>query len=155
MSKINLKCSNVDCQTSLTFLKSLSGSMQECTNCGQKLYLPGLSKLEDQNLSLASSTQSVDRPQKLYSAGPVSSLERDDRGQKTRKVKMGSGCLAMLAVMFGITILGVGANLIVGLGEKTMGVFMLLSGIGGIVAFVYFGYWATETEDKFQDRRRH
>lgn len=156
MSQINLNCTNRNCNADLTFSSSQMGSMQSCPNCGQKLYVPEEMTQElEEFVPHKPPTKTFERPQQLYSAGPVRSLERDDRGQRTRKVKMGSGCLAMFAVMFAVVILGVGYNLIIGMGEKMMGLFTILAGLGGIVAFVYFGYWATETEDRFEDRRRH
>ena len=154
MSLINLNCTNRDCSAELTFHSSQMGSMQSCPDCGQKLYIPGERKEEAQEFTAQKSLYDFKNPTQFYSASTVKSLERDDSGQRTRKVKMGSGCLAMFAVMFGVVILGVGYNLIIGVGEKMLGFFTILAGLGGIVAFVYFGYWATETNDRFEDRRR-
>jgi len=134
------------------------GTIQKCPNCGQKIFVP-----EDDVQSLqeyvppttGKPIQTAHKPDAIYGYPAARSMERGSQVHKSRKVKMSAGCTGMLAVMFGIFILGFGYNLISELSEGAVGFFIILAGLGGLAAFVYFGYWATESEDRFEDRSRH
>jgi len=59
---------------------------------------------------------------------------------------MGSGCFAMLAVMFAMTVIAIGLTQVWRSNpEKVWAICALIAGLGGLVAFVFFGYIATES----------
>lgn len=61
----------------------------------------------------------------------------------------------MIAVMLAISLVGYGIGQITGLSDQQVkGWIMLCAGLGGVAAFVFFGYIATETAESSHDQGR-
>ncbi len=149
MSDIIFSCTNRSCNYELSFDAGEAGSMAFCPNCGQKLIVPEpVANVQQQVVPKTPPAATPSQPPLR-----VRQREEGDYQRRTRrKVKMGAGCLAMMAVLFTFFILALGYNTIVGITDTTGGLITIGAGIGGIGAFFYFGYWATETEDDTRDR---
>ena len=65
MSQINLNCTNRNCNAELSFSANQMGSMQSCSNCGQKLYVPEDNSQELQEYVPQKPVQNIQRPQTL------------------------------------------------------------------------------------------
>src|SRR5690348_9469326 len=109
MTGINFQCTN--CGQPLNYAPEQAGSLQECFRCHQRLIVPG-----------AAST-GLPVPVAQAGAPPVSPSgytansytqplyqheERSREAHVSRKLKMGAGCFAMLAVMFAVSLVGYG-----------------------------------------------
>jgi Flp pilus assembly pilin Flp len=66
--------------------------------------------------------------------------------QSSRKLKMGSGCFAMLAVMFAVALVATGVGIVTEVDQKKLtGWSILFAGVAGLAAFIFFGYFARES----------
>lgn len=147
---VSVSCTS--CGNALTFSSDHSGSIQECGHCGQKIIVPGNAEMAPSSSQLVpqKAPQTV-AAQTFYSY----QQERAQAAQSSRKLKMGSGCFAMLAVMFAVALMAAGFGQLFEINkEKLLGLSMLVAGMLGLMAFVYFGYIATETAISSSDRGR-
>jgi hypothetical protein len=81
--------------------------------------------------------------------------ERLREAHTSRKLKMGAGCFAMLAVMFAVSLVGWGIGQIAEVSDRQLqGWTTLIAGLAGVAAFVFFGYIATETAERSSDQGR-
>lgn len=81
--------------------------------------------------------------------------ERHLESQTARRLNMGSGCFAMLAVMFAFGVLSAGITFIFGQSQVITGIALVVGSLAGIAAFMFFGYFAAETtsSSRGSDRR--
>lgn len=153
MSDLRVNCTNQDCNSKLVFSREYMGSIQSCPNCGVELLIP---KIEPKPYA-SPTNQPFPSPYeaKGIQQAPITySGVTEDGGKRTRKVRVGSGCLAMMAVMFAFAILVFGYSLMFDITPGIYGLFVVMTGIAGIGAFAYFGYFAQETENNYRDERK-
>lgn len=151
MAEVSLLCTS--CRRQISFDPQYVGSIQQCPHCGQQVIVPNaasansLSALAVQAAPVVPVTPIVER-QAQY-------VERAQEAQTSRRLKMGSGCFAMLAVMFAVGLVGTGVGILTEVDEqKLFGLSAVIGGLAGLAAFVFFGYIATETASSSSDRGR-
>jgi predicted RNA-binding Zn-ribbon protein involved in translation (DUF1610 family) len=156
MADVSVACTS--CRREISFDVQHGGSIQQCPHCGQQLIVPNAAQgTASSNLPAALAA----RPSPVPAATPVVErhmhyMERAQEAQTSRKLKMGSGCFAMLAVMFAVGLVGTGiAVLFPEVDQQRLyGLSAVFAGLAGLAAFVYFGYIATETASSSSDRGR-
>jgi len=156
MADVSLACTS--CRREISFDVQYGGSVQQCPHCGQQLIVPNAS---NPTSAATLPAKLAAQPPPAPSATPVVErhmhyVERAQEAQTSRKLKMGSGCFAMLAVMFAVGLVGTGvAILLPELDQQRLyGLSAVFAGLAGLAAFVYFGYIATETASSSSDRGR-
>lgn len=155
MTPIHVACPNPACNRALSYDSRFGGTTQQCPHCGQQLILPGapaqLAPVPPVPQYFATATPAARPPSQV-----AYQHERSVDAHASRRLKMGQGCFAMLAVMFAVAIVGVGvAWLSKDDAKQTVGaVAAVAAGLAGLAAFVFFGYFAVETAHKSQDTGR-
>jgi hypothetical protein len=150
MADIKFQCTN--CGEHLNFVPEHAGTVQECFRCHQRVIVPGSAAIMATSAPAATppSYQSTAVAQPLYHHE-----ERSREAHVSRKLKMGAGCFAMIAVMFAVSLVGYGIGRIADVPDRQLqGWTTLIAGLAGVVAFIFFGYWATETAERSQDQGR-
>jgi hypothetical protein len=148
MPEIYFQCPG--CRGQLGFAPEQAGTTQQCLGCGQQVIVP----------SQAPGNVPTPVVPRAYSPNiPTQPLfhqeERSREAHTARKLKMGAGCFAMLAVMFAVGLVGWGIGHITDLPDRQIeGWSGLIAGLAGVAAFVFFGYFATETAEKQHDQGR-
>lgn len=156
MSDLTLNCTNPACQRLLSFDQALAGSIQQCPQCAQRIIVPELIFASPQTeiVPAASSIAhpiSAPLPVAPQPVLPIREQQQQTEFHTARKLNMGAGCFAMMAVMFAVGILGAGASAVISSilpefnGNLLDGLSFMLAGLLGLGAFVFFGYIATET----------
>ena len=151
MTGISFQCTNPNCSHQVTFPPEQAGMVQHCPHCGQRLIVPGTSVV-----AIAPMPPPSGAPPAVNVAGQQSVYHQHERSVEqhmSRTLKMGQGCFAMLAVMFAIGLVGWGVGNIVD-APKWWSWTALIAGLAGVVAFVFFGYYATETAEASKDHGR-
>ncbi len=156
MADVLLSCTNQSCRRPIAFDAQHAGSIQQCPHCGQRVIVP------DPAPANAPGALAVQPPAPI-AVTPVEERpvpyayqqERSLEARTSRRLKMGSGCFAMLAVMFAVGLIATGIGTLTEIDEdKLWGLSALVGGIAGLAAFVFFGYVATETASASTDRGR-
>jgi DNA-directed RNA polymerase subunit RPC12/RpoP len=145
-------CTNPKCQRQLSFEPSTVGTIQLCPYCSQRVIVPDLLPPESQAAIVPS--QAAPSAVVMPFVSSAQQQEHHQESQTARKLNMGSGCFAMIAVMFAFGILGIGATYILGESRLVQGGLFMLAGIAGLAAFVFFGYIATETSSSSKGSER-
>ena len=152
MATISMWCPQ--CQSPLYFEESQIGSVQHCPACKQAVIVPPAQR------GVVATAPNMMRVTGPHAAGAATASanamqERSVEQHQARKVNMGSGCFAMLAVMFAVAIMGAGIGALFELDpRKLYAVSAMVAGLGGLIAFVFFGYIATETASASSSRGR-
>jgi hypothetical protein len=77
---------------------------------------------------------------------PFVQQERASHHITSRKINMGGGCLAMLAVFAAFTLIGGGLTFVFNfISQALCGIWMILGALASIAAFAFFGYFASES----------
>jgi hypothetical protein len=148
MAVISMWCTNPNCKQALHFDASLVNTMQHCSHCGQAVIVPNVA-----TVPAAPNHQRVTVGQAVAPGVRVPIQERSAESTRSRRLSMGSGCFAMLAVVFAMTIVAAGLSFIPGANyQKIWAICALIAGLGGLIAFVFFGYIATETASTHRGR---
>lgn len=168
MPVVAFTCTNPNCQRQITFDQEAVGTVQQCPHCSQRVIVPDLVTSNAQTAIVPVSTAApvpVPTIAPVYNQPPQATQyqqqERHIESQTARKLNMGSGCFAMLAVMFAFLVLAIGSSFIIGSfvpnfnPQFIFGVMSMIGGLAGLAAFVFFGYIATETTSNTRgsDRR--
>lgn len=155
MAQLPLSCTNPDCRHQMSFDTQQAGSVQRCPRCGQRIIVPDTAAAGVPALAVQPSTVTAPNAQVERPAHFSFQQERAMEAQTSRRLKMGSGCFAMLAVMFAVTLFGFGIGTVADVDPKKLwGWAAMIAGLAGLAAFVYFGYIATETASSSSDRGR-
>lgn len=151
MSVVPVLCTNPQCHCPLAFDQSTIGSIQQCPHCAQRLIVPDIATTDTQLVPVVSVSPTNSLPAQSLSAPQQ---ERHLEHQTARRLNMGSGCFAMFAVLFVVAILGMGVTTMIGNSAVVYGSLYILAALGGLAAFVFFGYIATETSSRSQGSDR-
>ena len=155
MNFVNQNCVNPECETELEFSIDQIGTVQSCSNCGQKMRI---------RINQSPVKDDFDKRQKtiLKETSQYSSYIKNQNQssfRKKKKVKAGSGCMAMMAVILGCIVITIGLSIGSDVSWSSIGKIFSFAGIAGVAAFAYFGYFAVEEEDSHSDgqksKRRH
>jgi DNA-directed RNA polymerase subunit RPC12/RpoP len=154
MAQVSFPCTNPNCGRQLFFDTQQVGSVQQCPHCAQRIIVPdavaNLPALPVQPSTVIAPNPQVERP-----AQYAFQQERAIEAQTSRRLKMGAGCFAMIAVMFAVALFGFGVGTVAEVDPKKLwGWSSMIAGLAGLAAFVYFGYIATETASSSSDRGR-
>lgn len=150
---IEVTCTNRNCSENLTFEAEMSGSVQTCSNCGQQLIVPQFSSSAE-SVSKVPAVASSSAPKPVNIPSTQSQVyyqptyqERAGSAKRSRKVNTSAGCVSLVAVLvaFGVMILGV--SFITEIKDNMIGWIIIIGALLSIGAFVFFGYFATETID--------
>jgi hypothetical protein len=155
VAQISLFCTNPDCKRPIAFDAVQANTVQPCPHCGQQLFVPAppASHAAVQAVPPAPMAHTPMVAQPVQYA--FSQHERSQEAQITRRLRMGSGCFAMLAVMFAVGLMSAGFISALGIDDQRLwGLATMVGGIAGLAAFVYFGYVAQETDAKSSDKGR-
>ena len=158
MSTVSFVCTNPNCQRQIVFEQTAVGTVQQCPFCTQRLIVPDAAPLAPQVAVMPAYTAptmhiSTQQP-------PAHQQERHIESQTARKLNMGSGCFAMIAVIFAFAILSFGASQVLTSINPNAntgvvgGILLMLGGLAGLGAFVFFGYIATETSSSSKGSER-
>ena len=154
MTEVSFLCTR--CRHQISFKAEQVNSIQECPNCGQQVLVPS-AQLADSAMALTVQ-QPQAQPNTPVTRSPAQhgyQQERSREAQASRKLKMGSGCFAMLAVMFATALIADGIGILTEVNQdKLWGLSAVIGGLAGLAAFIFFGYVATETASKSSDRGR-
>jgi DNA-directed RNA polymerase subunit RPC12/RpoP len=143
MAKTSMWCPK--CGRPLYFEDTQIGSQQYCQYCGQAVIVA----------DAVVSASGAALPAMMVSNAPARAggqgghqgyaEERSIEHRTARKINMASGCFAMLAVMFAIWIMFAGLGAIMEATPRKLYAYSsLAAGLGGLLAFIFFGYIATE-----------
>lgn len=154
MAQVSLSCTNPNCGRQMSFDAQQAGSVQQCPQCGQRIIVPdaaaSVPALAVQPSAVIAPNVQAERPAQF-----AFQQERAVDAHTSRRLKMGSGCFAMLAVMFAVALVGFGIGTVADVDPKKLwGLSAMIAGLAGLAAFVYFGYIATETASSSSDRGR-
>jgi len=145
---VSMWCPN--CRQALYFDSSLSGTSQRCAHCSHGITVPA-------PVTTTEPAQAILAQMPVHAAAPAapSYQERFGESSSSRRLNMGSGCFAMLAVMFasGLMVGGLGKILDAD-PQKAWAYGFIVAGFFGLIAFVFFGYIATESA-KTERGREH
>lgn len=146
MATVSMWCPK--CQRPLYFDQSQVGSTQHCPTCGQAVIVPAI------QTAVVSTQPGMSMSDMSHSAAVSSGRqERSVEQRQARRISMGAGCFAMLAVMFAVGVMAAGIGALFELDpRKLYAVSAMVAGLGGLIAFVFFGYIATETASSSQGR---
>lgn len=138
MATISMWCTNPICKQALYFDTALANTTQHCATCGQAVIVP--------NVGNTPNALTQHHSQLINASATVQRIPtQESTSTEARRLNMGSGCFAMLAVMFAMVVVYFGLRQVPGYNPDKIGaICSLIAGIGGLVAFVFFGYIATE-----------
>lgn len=163
MSEVIFACTNPTCQRPLAFDHNLAGSVQQCPHCEQRVIVPAILAAHPQATIVPTVVPIASQPSTMSPPPHLPYFREQERQTElrtARKLNMGSGCFAMLAVMFAMSILGYGIGLAIsstipGFNSGLLtGLMAILAGLLGLLAFVFFGYIATETASTSRGNER-
>lgn len=181
MHGVEFNCANPQCGRLMSFDQRLVGTHQRCPYCQHELVVPppvqrGLvpsyappggpvrSQVPGGIDPYSAAPPMHAHPLPGSASAPVQVAaspwapaaavqQREMQTHTARKLNLGSGCLAMLAVIFGVGLVGFGLAVLLDLEDKrASGLILILAGLGGVLAFIFFGYIATETSSTSRGR---